>query len=224
MSRSKDAWAYPPEHPLRLAAETPTTVVGLYAAATSRACVFDTETTGLGADARIVEISAAWVDLRTGLIERDEESRPRVRATLVDPGCAIPREATKIHGITSAMVRGKPALDAVLPAFVRFIGEGPVVAHNAPFDVRILRAESTRVGARLPSRVPVYCTKRLAKKVLPAGKSVALAAVAVECGVEQRKGAHRALADVETTGAVLAALIARAGKDLRELVNEEDRL
>lgn len=225
MSRSKDAWAYHPEHPYGYARQSqPTTVVGLFANATTRACIFDTETTGLARTDRVIELAAAWVDLATGRVEQDEASRPLVRATLLDPGMPIPAAATKVHGIRDRDVCGKSTLDKVLPGFLRFVGDGPLVAHNASFDMRMLRREAERLGLRLPGRVPVYCTQKLARALLPKETSKALASVAAQCGVEQRKGAHRALADVETTGAVLAALIARAGRDLRELLTEEDRL
>jgi DNA polymerase-3 subunit epsilon len=225
VSRSKDAWAYHPSVPLRSWAqqEQLTTVVGLYAGATTRVCVLDTETTGLspGRD-RVIEVCAAWVDLTTGAFETDPATgKPLVRATLINPDMPIPLAATKIHGIRNADVKSAPRFDQVWPAVLRFIGDGPVVAHNAQFDVRMLHAEAARTAIRTPHRVPVFCSKKLAKSVLPKGHSLSLENVAKALDVPQRAGAHRAVADVETTGAVVARLCARGGKDLRELTTQE---
>jgi DNA polymerase-3 subunit epsilon len=225
VSRSKDAWAYHPSVPLRSWSqqEQITTVVGLYAGATTRVCVLDTETTGFSPERdRVIEICAAWVDLATGAFEVDAETgKPCVRASLINPGIAIPAAATKIHGIRNADVKASPRFDQVWPAVLSFIGDGPVLAHNASFDVRMLHAEAARTAIRTPHRVTVFCSKKLAKAVLPKGHALSLESVAKALGVPQRAGAHRAVADVETTGAVVARLCARGGKDLRELTTQE---
>lgn len=88
--------------------------------------IVDTETTGLGTDAEIVEISI--VDC-AGNILLD---------TLVKPSKAIPAEATAIHGITDEMVADAPVWGEVLPHVVELTRKG-WVAYNASFDARMLR-------------------------------------------------------------------------------------
>jgi DNA polymerase-3 subunit epsilon len=93
---------------------------------------FDLETTGLDPKReRIVEIGAVKFD-RRGPIGRF--------SVLIDPGIPMPAEASRINGITDAMLAGKPSLDEVLPDFLRFIGDAFLVAHNAPFDCSFLDA------------------------------------------------------------------------------------
>lgn len=94
--------------------------------------VFDLETTGLEPKKeQIVEIGAVKFD-RRGPIARF--------SVLVDPGRPMPAEASKVNGITDAMLAGKPSLDEVLPDFLRFIDGAVLIAHNAPFDCSFVDA------------------------------------------------------------------------------------
>jgi DNA polymerase-3 subunit epsilon len=105
---------------------------------------FDLETTGTDpATSRIV--SAALVEARAG-------DPVRTLTWLVDPGVAIPDEATAVHGITTERARaeGRPAAEAVAEiaaALCRYVTAGvPVVVFNAPFDLSLLDAELARYG------------------------------------------------------------------------------
>ncbi|MDK9375832.1 3'-5' exonuclease [Lelliottia sp. V106_10] len=91
--------------------------------------IVDTETTGLGHDAQIVEI--AVIDLKGNVLVN----------TLVKPTIAIPAEATAVHGITDAMVAGAPSWSDVLPKVVEAIGD-TWIAYNAAFDKRMIEQES----------------------------------------------------------------------------------
>jgi DNA polymerase-3 subunit epsilon len=109
----------------------------------SRSVLFDTETTGidpLNGD-RIIEIAALELirDLPTG------KSFHR----LIDPERDIPEEATRVHGYTRGDLIGKPRFADVIDDFLAFIGDDPLVAHNAAFDFGFLDAECARL--RLPS-------------------------------------------------------------------------
>ncbi|GAB1483751.1 hypothetical protein MASR2M78_25670 [Treponema sp.] len=93
---------------------------------------FDLETTGLDAKKeRIVELGAIKFDNR-GPIARF--------GTLINPLIPIPPEATRVNGISDAMLKNMPTLDEVLPDFVRFIRGSTLIAHNAGFDCGFINA------------------------------------------------------------------------------------
>lgn len=106
----------------------------------SRSVLFDTETTGIEVvhGHRIIEIAAIALanDLPTG----------DTFHTLIDPGRDIPDDATRIHGIRREDVLGKPRFADIAGAFLEFIGDDPLIAHNAAFDFGHLNAELHRCG------------------------------------------------------------------------------
>jgi len=165
--------------------------------------IVDLETTGGSADAdAITEIGA--VKVRGGEILGE-------LGTLVDPGRAIPPRIVEITGITTAMVRDAPQIDAVLPAFLEFARGAVLVAHNAGFDVGFLKAAAARTGIPWP-RFQVLCTVKLARRVLSRDEapSVRLSALATLFGADTTP-THRALDDARATVDVLHALIGRVG-------------
>lgn len=85
----------------------------------------DTETTGFSPASGHSIVQIAIVD---------EAGRPLID-TLVNPQRSIPFQATAVHGITDAMVRGKPTLNMVLPIVQDLIARRHVVIYNAKFDV-----------------------------------------------------------------------------------------
>jgi len=172
--------------------------------------VVDLETTGgrakAGPDGRhdaITEIGA--VKVRGGEVVGEF-------ATLVDPGRDIPPQIVELTGITTAMVRNAPTIEAVLPMFLEFARGAVLVAHNAGFDIGFLRAAAQRCGIPWPGRPPVLCTVRLARRVLSREEapSVRLSALARLVG-SATEPTHRALDDARATVDVLHALIERVG-------------
>lgn len=94
--------------------------------------VIDTETTGLSAQRdHIIEISA--LKIKNGKIIENYTS-------LVNPGIMIPKSSIKIHGITDDMVIDAPTIDQVLPEFIDFIGNQPLIGHNLSFDLRFINS------------------------------------------------------------------------------------
>ena len=94
--------------------------------------VIDTETTGLSAQRdHIIEISA--LKIKNGQIIENYTS-------LVNPGIMIPKSSIKIHGITDDMVIDAPTIDQVLPEFLKFIGNQPLIGHNLSFDLRFINS------------------------------------------------------------------------------------
>ena len=104
------------------------------------AVVIDTETTGLDPrKARLIEIAA--VRVASGRIESAQSFR-----RLVDPGEAIPREATAIHGIDAATIADAPPFAEIWPEFSTFIGSSVVIGHTIGFDLAVLQHECERAG------------------------------------------------------------------------------
>ncbi len=105
-----------------------------------REIVLDTETTGLdpGAGHRIVEIGCVE------LLHR----RPSGRQfrTYLNPERDMPEEARAIHGLTDEFLAGQPLFEAVVDDFLEFIGDAPLIIHNAQFDLKFLNAELGKLG------------------------------------------------------------------------------
>lgn len=126
-----------------------------------RSVLFDTETTGLDplTGDRMIEVAALELinDLPTG----------QHFHALIDPQRDIPSDATRVHGITSAHVHGKPLFEAVAADLLAFFGEGALIAHNAPFDFGFLNAEFARLGMPSLPRARMVDTLILAKQRFP---------------------------------------------------------
>ena len=115
----------------------------------------DLETTGLSPMVdRIIEIAAYKV--------RPENSDDIVFETLINPEIPIPPHTTAIHNITDEMVQGAPTLIDVLLALKEFMGDLPVVAHNAKFDLGFIVMGLQRQKIKL-SNATIYCSCKLAR-------------------------------------------------------------
>lgn len=152
----------------------------------------DLETTGLNsAFDRIVEMAA---------VRWEEGGEVGVFHALVNPGIAIPPAAIAIHGITNAMVAEQPPVAEILPAFIDFCEGGAVVAHNAKFDLRFLKAECERTGVPLFSS-PVLDSCAMARRRLPGYPNYRLETLKRLMGFGLRQE-HRALQDARDCLAV----------------------
>lgn len=151
--------------------------------------VFDLETTGFSQDKdRIVEIGA--IKVHDGEVTETYLQR-------VNPFRAIPARVSEIHGIYDKDVFDKPGIDLVLPQFMDFLGKSTLIAHNAPFDVRFVKANLLRLNMSLPF-FPVIDTLALAKQVFPGLKSYSLSNLAAHFEIEVSK-AHSADDDCRVT-------------------------
>ena len=113
----------------------------------------------------------------------------------------------RFTGISQAMVDAAPAPEAVLPRLAALLRGRVLVAHNAAFDVRVLRQAFERAQLRWPEP-PVLCTVAMARRFAPLARQRSLGPLAGSLGIEP-EGAHRALVDAETCGRVFAALFPR---------------
>lgn len=124
-----------------------------------REIVFDTETTGFGAeDHRIIEIGCVEMMNRvpTG----------RTFQKYLNPERAIDFGSQKVHGITDEMVKDAPKFCEIVEELLEFISDAQLVAHNADFDMTFLNAELARCNyAKLEN--PVVDTLLLARQKLP---------------------------------------------------------
>lgn len=148
----------------------------------------DTETTGLEAGSRMVEVAA---------IKTDEAGETMASFTaLVNPGMPVPPDVEKIHGITSAMLASARSVAPVLMDLLAFLqGSDFLVAHNAPYDVGILGCDLGRAGLN-PAMPPVVDTCALAK-FLRATPNNRLVTLVQHYGLVPTGDAHRAACDAD---------------------------
>jgi DNA polymerase-3 subunit epsilon len=167
--------------------------------ATAEFVVLDTETNGLGGErCELVEVGTVLVG---GGELHDRWS------SLVRTSAPLRRSIRRLTGIGNELLEGAPSLEDVLPVLAQSIPGRVLVAHNAPFDRRVLRQAFERIGLQWPEP-PFLCTAALARALLPLQRERRLGALADALGIEVHV-AHRALADAETCARVLCALFPR---------------
>jgi len=156
--------------------------------------VIDFETTGLSPahGARPTEIAAVLV--RNGKIQDSYQS-------LMNAGVYIPYMIEELTGISNDMVRAAPKVSTVMQEVGEFVGDHPLVAHNAAFDKKFLDAEFARL--KIKRRQEFVCSLLLARRVFPSAPSHKLSALATTLGLQGAKRYHRALADAEVTAHLL---------------------
>lgn len=145
--------------------------------------VVDTETTGLDSvEDRIIELCA--------LRYKDGEVVDTFE-TLIDPEIVIQPHITKINNITNEMVKGKPVIEEVMPKFLEFIGDMPLAAHNAKFDVKFINANLVYLDKRITNEViDTLSISRKIYKDLPNHKLVT-----IKESLDLNLESHRANAD-----------------------------
>ena len=154
---------------------------------------FDIETTGLNAmNDRMTEIGA--------IIFSGTEIK-QVFNTFVDPERHIPPDITQLTGIRDSDVAGAPKEKEAMQMFIDFIGDRPIIAHNAHFDVGFMTAAANRQGLKFS---PVFLdTLALSQALLPELKRFKLDIVSNHLGLPQFNH-HRASDDAITCGYLLA--------------------
>lgn len=167
--------------------------------------IFDFETTGLDSlRDRVIEI---------GAIKYEHGQRIAEFSALIKPDIPLPEAATRINGITEAMLEGQPSIDAVLPGFLQFIEHSLLVAHNAEFDMAFLKNTCSRLGYQI--EWPCFCTLKMARQLLPHLESKNLDSLAQHYGLSFT-ARHRSIGDCEVTGSVLQSLLRGEGSVLHQ--------
>jgi DNA polymerase III subunit epsilon len=166
----------------------------------TREIILDTETTGLDAQGgdRIIEIAA--IELVDGSMTTNSFH------CYINPERDIPDSAFRVHGISFEMVADKPIFAGIADQFMDFIGDDPIVAHNAEFDLKFINCELQKIGRPPVSGERVIDTLALARKRHP-GASNSLDALCTRYGVDRsRRVKHGALIDAEILAEVYIEL------------------
>ncbi len=179
-----------------------------------REICLDTETTGLKPQEghRVIEIGAVELNnhIPTG----------RTYHVYLNPERDVPEEAVKVHGLTAEFLADKPRFADVVDSFLEFIGDAPLVIHNAEFDRGFLNWELSIVGhAPIP---PERCidTLEIARRKFPGAQNT-LDALCRRFGVDNSaRDLHGALLDAQLLAAVYVELI--GGRQIGLSFDERD--
>lgn len=155
-----------------------------------REIVLDTETTGLDAKNgdRLVELGCVEIINRipTGV---------EFHRFICPEDKAVHPDAERIHGLSNDFLKDKPKFRDVADEFLAFIGDAPLVIHNASFDVGFLNAELARLGQPEIPPARLVDTLAIARRKHPAGPN-SLDALCKRYGVDNSKRTkHGALMD-----------------------------
>jgi len=179
--------------------------VGIY-----RTTIIDFETTGLSPHCgdRIIEVGAVAVE--------DGQIVARFQS-LMNPGVPVSSFIENYTGITNHMLTAAPPIAAVMPKLLEFLGDHPLVAHNAAFDQRFLDAECIRIG--YSRRQAMACSMLLARRIYPEAPRHALEELVRYKQLPTDGVHHRALADAEMTAHLWLAMLSdlKAQHHLRQL-------
>lgn len=171
--------------------------------------VIDFETTGIspGQGARATEVAIVLLQ-GDRIVDRYQ--------SLMNAGAYIPPFITQLTGISNAMVAAAPPAAQVMREASRFVGDAPMVAHNAAFDRKFWEAELAQAGCPAPQ--PYACTLLLSRRLYPQVTNHKLGTLVDYHQLPRTGAAHRALADAE----MAAELLLRIRQDLQRRYGLQD--
>jgi len=180
-----------------------------------REIVFDTETTGLSPNDghRLVEIGCVEI------VNRCETGRSF--HAYINPERSMPSEAEAVHGLSSIFLSDKPRFHEIVDELIEFVGDAPLIAHNAGFDFTFLNWELENCG-----RDPI-CLSRMVDTLAMArtrhpGAKHSLDALCTRYGVDRsQRIKHGALLDAELLTQVYVELC--GGRQIGFVLAEESR-
>lgn len=153
--------------------------------------VFDLETTGFDPKTcKIIEIGALKYRNNELVDEFD---------VLINPEVSIPSNITSITGISDEMVKNAHTIYEVLPEFIKFIEDYPLVAHNAPFDLSFIEQNILNLGLDMITNTNLD-TVLLSKKYIPEAYNHKLETLKKYFHLDY--GSHRSIDDCKTTNYV----------------------
>jgi DNA polymerase-3 subunit epsilon len=166
-----------------------------------REIVFDTETTGFEPSDghRIVEI---------GCVElMDHFPTGRTLQFYLNPERDVPIESQRVHGLSAEFLADKALFAHVVEEFLEFLGDAPLVIHNASFDIKFINAELKRTGHKPIPLVRAIDTIEIAKRKFPGARyslDELCKRFAIDLSVRTK---HGALLDAQLTAEVYLELI-----------------
>lgn len=165
-----------------------------------REIIFDTETTGFKPEEghRLVEVGCLELfnHVQTG------KSFHRY----LNPEREVPADATRVHGLTNEFLADKPLFAAVADEFLAFVGDAPLIAHNATFDMSFINAELLWSGRKPLPKDRYIDTLTMARRMFP-GAPASLDALCKRFGVDNSgRNFHGALLDAQLLAEVYLEL------------------
>lgn len=160
--------------------------------------VLDFETTGLSPNMgdRAIEIGA--VKLIDGQVTDTFQQ-------LMNPGFRVSGFIEGYTGITNRMLRSAPSCETVMAEFAHFIGDSPLVAHNASFDKRFLEAELERIDGRYSGQFA--CSMLIARRLIQNAPTHKLGDLVRFKQIAHDGTFHRALADSQMTASLWMLMV-----------------
>jgi DNA polymerase-3 subunit epsilon len=159
--------------------------------------VLDFETNGMAPGERAIELGLAC--FRGG-------SEVEHFQSLLNPGTPVAPFVSRLTGIVAEDLVHEPSFEEIWPQARSVLDHKILVAHNLPFDRRVLRGEVSRLGESTGFTSASLCTLRLARRLLPREESKSLDALAERFGLAF-EARHRALDDARVTGRLLYRLL-----------------
>ena len=156
-----------------------------------REIILDIETTGLEYKEghRIIEI---------GCIELNKKEVGSTYHEYINPSKTLTKDNIKIHGITNEFLTDKPIFEEIADAFLEFIQDSYIVAHNASFDIGFLNFELEKLSKPTISKERVIDTIKIARERFP-GQQVSLDALIKKLKINNliNRDQHGALKDAK---------------------------
>jgi DNA polymerase-3 subunit epsilon len=166
-----------------------------------REIILDTETTGLdpALGDRLVEI--ACLELVNQIPTANRFQR------YLNPERDVPDAAVRVHGLNDQFLRDKPKFAEVAEEFLTFIGDAPLVIHNAEFDLDFINAELARIGRPTIPLDRAIDTVKIARRKFP-GSPASLDALCKRFMIDNSgRTLHGALLDAELLAEVYLMLM-----------------
>jgi len=160
--------------------------------------VLDFETTGLSPDQgdRVIEVGAVRIE-NGEIVDRFQR--------LMNPGIPVNAFIENYTGISNTMLQDAPPVAEVMAEFSEFIVGHNLVAHNASFDQRFLKAELKRI--QKPCANLFSCSMLAARRVYQLAPNHTLGGLVSYKNIPTDGVFHRALADAEMTARLWLAML-----------------
>src|SRR3569832_1231199 len=173
-----------------------------------REIVLDSETMGLDPTDGHRVIDIGFVELG------DHFPTGRTYQCYLNPERDVPDEVQRVHGITTEFLKDKPLFAHVVEEFLEFIGDAPLVIHNASFDLKFLNSELKRLSRPAIPLARAIATIDIAKSKIP-GARYSLDELCRRFSIDlTSRTLHGALLDSQLTAQVYLELVGGRQKHL----------